>query len=104
MILPENVLRVPDHLIAEVLDDVMYVGPLSYGAVARASQQVMRIVGVTDFEAEEWWIAYRPAIHLGRDIFVADVAGWCRKRVPQYDGRRAVELPLGKLWLTPPSA
>lgn len=31
-----------------------------------------------------WWIAVEPEVHLGRDVFVPDVAGWRRERVPEY--------------------
>jgi Uma2 family endonuclease len=31
-----------------------------------------------------WWIASEPEVHLGGDIFVPDVGGWRRDRVPAY--------------------
>ena len=31
-----------------------------------------------------WWIIDEPELHLGEDILVPDLAGWCRERMPDY--------------------
>ena len=39
-----------------------------------------------------WWFAFEPELHLGRDVFVPDIAGWRRERMPVTPDVAAFEL------------
>ena len=84
----EDLLKVPDHLIAEIVEGELYTSPRPSGPHGRAMSVVDRRIGVAFDDGDGgpggWWIAIEPEIHLGRDIFVPDVAGWRRERVPEY--------------------
>jgi Uma2 family endonuclease len=81
----EDLLQVPDHLVAEILDGELYATP----------RPALRHANVTSVLGAEiggrfhigrggpggWWILDEPELHLRDDIVVPDLAGWRRSRL-----------------------
>ncbi len=83
----EDVLKVPAHMVAEVIDGVLHTFPRPATPHARASSGLGMRLG-TPFDHGEggpggWWILDEPELHLGEQILVPDLAGWRRERVPR---------------------
>jgi hypothetical protein len=83
----EDLLAVPDHLVAEILDGELHTSPRPAPRHARARSAIGGTL-VGPFENERggpggWWILDEPELHLGRDVLVPDVAGWRRERLPR---------------------
>lgn len=82
----DDLLKVPQPLVAEIVDGDLYASPRPSPRHARASS----IVGVEiggPFDRGRggpggWWILDEPELHLGPEILVPDVAGWRRERMP----------------------
>jgi len=84
----EDLLEVPDNLVAEIIDGELYTSPRPAGPHERAMGGVY--LGLrSSFDDGDggpggWWISVEPELHLGRDILVPDVCGWRRERVPTH--------------------
>lgn len=86
----EDLMAVPDHLVAEILDGelVTHPRPASPHALAGAaitSDLFGHFSGPPNRPdgSGGWWILFEPELHLGEDVLVPDVAGWRRERMPQ---------------------
>lgn len=84
----EDLMKVPDHLVAEIVEGELYTSPRPSGPHERSMGAIFKRIGVAFDDGEGgpggWWIAVEPEMHLGRDVLVPDVAGWKRERVPEY--------------------
>jgi Uma2 family endonuclease len=83
----DDLLKAPDHLIAEIVEGELHTSPRPSGRHERAMGGVYSHLRPHFDEGGTpggWWIAAEPELHLGGDIFVPDVAGWRRDRVPDY--------------------
>jgi Uma2 family endonuclease len=84
----EDLLRVPEHLVAEIIDGELYTSPRPASRHARATSILGGIlIPPYDLGTKApggWWIIDEPELHLGREILVPDLAGWRRERMPQY--------------------
>jgi Uma2 family endonuclease len=82
----DDLLKVPDHLVAEILDGELHASPRPAPRHARASSGLNgQLHGPFDSGRGGpggWWILFEPELHLGADVVVPDVAGWRRKRLP----------------------
>ena len=84
----EDLLKVPDTLIAEILDGELLTFPRPAPAYARSASVVTQDLGPFDRRPGGpggpggWWILFEPELHLGPDIIVPDIAGWRRERMP----------------------
>jgi Uma2 family endonuclease len=83
----EDLLAVPDHLVAEILDGELYTTPRPAPRHAAASSGVGGLLW-GPFDSGRggpggWRILFEPELHLARDIAVPDVAGWRRERLPR---------------------
>ncbi len=82
----EDLLKVPDHLVAEIIDGDLYTSPRPAPRHADAgSGLVGALRGPFDRGRGGpggWRILDEPELHLGRDILVPDLAGWRRERLP----------------------
>ena len=84
----EDLLQVPDHLVAEVVDGELLTAPRPTSAHARASSALTQDLGPFDRSQAGpggpggWWILFEPELHLNSDILVPDLAGWRRDRMP----------------------
>ena len=83
----EDLLRVPEHLVAEILNGSLVTHPRPSPRHAMASSVLGIEVGDAYFGGRGgpggWWILDEPELHLGSDILVPDLAGWRRERMPQ---------------------
>jgi Uma2 family endonuclease len=84
----EDLLRVPEHLVAEIVDGELFSSPRPASRHARASTllgaQITRRFDEGDGGPGGWWIVDEPELHLGRDVLVPDIAGWRRERMPVF--------------------
>jgi Uma2 family endonuclease len=84
----EDLMRVPEHLVAEIIDGELITSPRPASRHARASS----ILGgklVPPFDEGDggpggWWIVDEPELHPGADVIVPDLAGWRRERMPVF--------------------
>jgi Uma2 family endonuclease len=83
----EDLLAVPDHLVAEILDGELYATPRPSPRHADASSGLGGALrGPFDRGRGGpggWRILDEPELHLARDIVVLDLAGWRRERLPR---------------------
>jgi Uma2 family endonuclease len=82
----EDLLKVPDHLVAEIVDGDLYTSPRPAPRHADASSGIGGVLRAPFDRGRGgpggWRILFEPGLHLGRDIVVPDLAGWRRKRLP----------------------
>ena len=85
----DDLLRVPEHLIAEIIDGELIASPRPASPHARAASGIgSDIWGPFDRlpggggGPGGWWILFEPELHLGADVVVPDLAGWRRERMP----------------------
>lgn len=83
----EDLLQVPEHLVAEILDGELHTHPrpapkhaLSASAVGG---KLFDPFGSGIGGPGGWWILDKPELHLNSDIMVPDLAGWRRERLPE---------------------
>jgi Uma2 family endonuclease len=82
----EDLLKVPDNLVAELIDGELYTSPRPAFRHARASSVLLAKL-INQFDSGDggsagWWIVYEPELHLGANAIVPDLAGWRRERMP----------------------
>jgi Uma2 family endonuclease len=85
----EDLLAVPDHLIAEIIDGELVTSPRpapphTLASSVLGSDLVGRFHrgGGGGDSPGGWWILDEPELHLGDDVLVPDLAGWRRERMP----------------------
>ena len=84
----EDLLQVPDILIAEIVDGELITSPRPASPHAYATSAIIQDLG--PFARRPggtggpggWWILFEPELHLGADILVPDLAGWRQERMP----------------------
>lgn len=83
----EDLLAVPEHLVAEILDGELYTSPRPAPRHADASSGLGGALrGPFDRGRGGpggWRILDEPELHLGRDVVVPDLGGWRRERLPR---------------------
>lgn len=92
----DDLLQVPDNLVAEILDGVLYTAPRPAIAHANASSVLGYCLG-GPFRFGKggpggWLILDEPELHLGQDVLVPDLAGWRRERLPRLPDVAAMTL------------
>jgi Uma2 family endonuclease len=93
----EDLCKVPDHKLAQIIHGQLIVLPRPAPKHARASSIVSgKLVPPYD-EGNGgpggWWILFEPELHLSRNILVPDLAGWRRERMPTLPDTAYFELP-----------
>ena len=85
----EDLLKVPETMVAEILDGELYATPRPASPHARAASGIgSNLWGAFDRPPNGpglpggWWILFEPELHLGSDVVVPDVAGWRREQMP----------------------
>ena len=82
----EDLCRVPDHLVAEILDGELFATPRpALPHIRTGSALGVEIGGPFDQGRGGpggWWILVEPELHLRDDVVVPDLAGWRRERLP----------------------
>ncbi len=84
----EDLLQVPEHLVAEIIEGELFTSPRPASRHARASTllgaELVRRFDRGDGGPGGWWIIDEPELHLGHDVLVPDIAGWRRERMPAF--------------------
>lgn len=82
----EDLLKVPAHLVAEILEGELYATPRPAVLHAVAASALGSELGGPFHQGRGgpggWWILHEPELHLGPDVVVPDLAGWRRTRLP----------------------
>ena len=96
----EDLLKVPDHKVAEIIDGELITNPRPAVRHARSGSAIgSDLFGSFDGPPGSpdkpggWWILFEPELHLGRDILVPDLGGWRRERMPSMPSTAFFELP-----------
>jgi Uma2 family endonuclease len=94
----DDLCRVPDTMVAEIVDGELYASPRPAMPHARAEVAIARALAPFDDDPSRpgalggWWILMEPELHLGEDILVPDLAGWRRSRLPAIPNAPALAL------------
>jgi Uma2 family endonuclease len=85
----EDLLRVPDHMVAEIIDGELFASPRPRYQHANAAGEVYRQLS-NNFRHGEggpggWRIVFELELHLAGDVLVPDLGGWRRERLPAVD-------------------
>jgi Uma2 family endonuclease len=94
----EDLLQVPENLVAELIDGEVYASPRPGGPHNNAASVLGMIVGsayhIGNGGPGGWWIHYEPELHLsGGDVLVPDLAGWRRERMPEIPKNHIYSIP-----------
>jgi Uma2 family endonuclease len=94
----EDLLQVPENLVAELVDGELYTSPRPASPHGRAASILGgRLIASFDDGGSGgpggWWILDEPELHFGDDVLVPDIAGWRRERMPVLPNTPAFELP-----------
>ncbi len=83
----EDLLQVPDNLVAEIIHGQLHTHPRPAPKHARASSSLGMEVGSPYDKGRGgpggWWILDEPELHLDANVLVPDLAGWKRERLPE---------------------
>jgi Uma2 family endonuclease len=83
----EDLLKVPENLIAELIDGDLYAWQRPAGTHLDTSSVLGMIIGlpyrIGDGGPGGWWILDKPELHLGDNVLVPALAGWRRERMPE---------------------
>jgi Uma2 family endonuclease len=84
----EDLLKVPDTMVAEILDGELYATPRPASPHANAASGIAGDVRGPFHRGPDgpgqpggWWILFEPELHLGPDVVVPDIAGWRREKM-----------------------
>jgi Uma2 family endonuclease len=92
----DDLLAVPDHLVAEIIHGELVTHPRPAAAHARAASILgSELTGPFDRGKGGpggWIILDEPELHLRGHVIVPDLAGWRRERMPQLPDAAAFEL------------
>ncbi|MBX3203474.1 MAG: Uma2 family endonuclease [Labilithrix sp.] len=91
-----DVLATPEHLVAEVVEGVLYTNPRPGTPHAAATSAIGEELGPPFKRGRGgpggWILLDEPELHLGADILVPDLAGWRRERLPHVPDAPFLEL------------
>jgi Uma2 family endonuclease len=78
--------RVPDTMVAEIVDGELFASPRPAPRHAVAASVLGAYLNTAFHQGRGgpggWWILGEPELHFGEDVLVPDVAGWTRERLP----------------------
>ena len=84
----DDLIAVPDNLVAEIIDGELVTSPRPASPHALAATRIGTDLG-GPFDRPPggglpggWWLLFEPELRLGEDVIVADFAGWRRDRMP----------------------
>jgi Uma2 family endonuclease len=97
----EDLVKLPDHLVAEIVDGELHASPRPAPRHAVAYARATRLLE-SAFDSGRtgpggWWILAEPELHLGPDVLVPDLAGWRRTRMPRVP--ETAYFPLAPDWV-----
>jgi Uma2 family endonuclease len=85
----EDLMQVPDHLVAEIIDGELVTNPRPASPQAWASSIIGQDLGPFGGRPANpgapggWWILDEPELHFAEDVLVPDLAGWREERMPR---------------------
>ena len=87
----DDLLKVPEPLVAEIIDGELVTSPRPASPHALAATAIGSVLfdrfnrppGDRDAPGG-WWILDEPELHFGDDVLVPDLAGWRRQRMPSF--------------------
>jgi Uma2 family endonuclease len=83
----DDLVKVPDNLVAEIVDGELWTSPRPAPRHAHAHTSLSGILAPPFSHGRSgpggWWILVEPELHLRADVVVPDLAGWRRERMPQ---------------------
>lgn len=92
----EDLMKVSDLKVAEILEGELYASPRPAVPHALASSVLGTEIGGPFQQGRGgpggWWILDGPELHLGRDVVVPDLAGWRRTRMAAPPSTPAIDL------------
>ena len=92
----QDLLAVPDHLVAEILDGELVTQPRPASRHALAASVLGVELGAPFHRGKGgpggWILLDEPELHLHGDVLVPDLAGWRRERMPEVPDAPAFEL------------
>ena len=82
----EDLVKLPDHFVAEIVDGELHASPKPAPAHVIAGSSVGGLL-LNPYSFGRggpggWWILDEPELHLGADVLVPDLAGWRKTRMP----------------------
>ena len=82
----DDLIAVPENLVAEMFDGELYASPRPALPHAHAASVLGMELGGPFQRGRNgpggWWLLDEPELHFGRDVLVPDLAGWRRERLP----------------------
>jgi Uma2 family endonuclease len=92
----EDLLKVPDHLVAELIDGELFTSPRPAPRHANVTSSLGADLNVWFQRGRGgpggWWILDEPELHLMEQILVPDIAGWRRERLPFLPDAPAIDI------------
>src|SRR5262245_39385336 len=83
----DDLVRLPPHLIGELIDGELIASPRPASSHAHAASVLGMDLGAPFQRGRGgpggWWLLYEPELHLGTHVLVPDLAGWRRERLPE---------------------
>jgi Uma2 family endonuclease len=83
----QDVIDAPEHMVAEILDDELFLSPRP---APRHAVATIRLAAIVLPPLDEgmggqggWIILIEPELHRGSDVLVPDLAGWRKERMPR---------------------
>jgi Uma2 family endonuclease len=85
----DDLMKVPDTMVAEIIDGELITNPRPATPHALAGSLLGSDL-ISDFHGPPgagakpggWWILFEPELHFGGDVLVPDLAGWRRDHLP----------------------
>jgi Uma2 family endonuclease len=97
----EDLIKVPDTCVAEIVDGELHSSPRPAPRHARAGVTVGGLLEPPFNRGRGgpggWCILYEPELHLGRDVLVPDWSGWRQERMPTLP--ETAYFPLAPDWI-----
>ena len=94
----EDLRRVPDHLVAEIIDGELFTTPRPATPHAYVISGLTAEISIPFSRGRGgpggWWILVEPELHLGEDVVVPDLGAWRHTTLPV--------IPNAPYLLTPP--
>jgi Uma2 family endonuclease len=85
----EQIQRLPEHLVGEIIDGELYTFPRPASPHAMAAAN-LAVELIPPFQRGlhgpgGWWIVPEVELHLDDDVLVPDLVGWRRERMPEFE-------------------
>jgi Uma2 family endonuclease len=91
----EDLLRVPDTMVAELIEGELFASPRPGMPHADAATDLSAVLRI-EFGPRGrggWHIVFEPELHLDRNVLVPDLAGWRVERLPVLPKTPAISMP-----------